>query len=89
LILLFKQNVSQQNHRHEVHIYLFIYLLVEYFLIPLTEYAQRKESQTIARTLTYKYTYLFIFFSFSYTNFGLYTRVSGALYAKAVRPGRE
>jgi hypothetical protein len=41
-------------------------------LIPLVEYAQRKEDQEIPKTLAYKYIYLFILLSSSYTNFGHY-----------------
>jgi hypothetical protein len=42
--------------------YLFIFYLTT--LIPLIEYAQWKENQTIPKTLTYKYTYLFILYIF-------------------------
>jgi hypothetical protein len=53
---------------------IFIYLFICYLttLIPLIEYAQRKENQIIPKTLTYKYTYLFILLFFFDTNFGLY-----------------
>jgi hypothetical protein len=41
----------------------FIYLFIGYLttLIPLIEYAQKKGSQGIPKTSTYKFTYLFFF----------------------------
>ena len=67
MIPVFKQNASQQNHRHDVHISLFIYLFsLNNNLIPLTEYAQRKGNRIIPKALLYKYMY---YFFLPYTNF--------------------
>jgi hypothetical protein len=56
-------NAKIQELQHEMHILIFFFICYLINMFPLTEYAQRKGSQIIPKTLLYTYLFIFIIFT--------------------------